>query len=155
MVINFNNLMKDIKEKYKIDYRDMAGVYSKDRVKLADQMKKDWAYRNNLGESYERVKASKECRAGLPLYDEYIKIEQGWFKDEGSAFYDELPYLDVWHWLLDNDFEDMENGGTFDLDISMKRIFGSEPEYVRIIFALMRKELEPIDNDVIQCYVSW
>lgn len=145
--ILFDKLMSHIKFTYKVDYRDVAGRNTHYRHQKAEQLKKAWAFANGFGDAWNRVKAAKTLNKDVPEYRDYIAIEQGWYKAEGEAFINQKPYLDVWHWLYDNDFEDFREKETCELDLTEERILSKEdplPPHVMLVFSLMHRELKDL-----------
>ncbi len=144
--IDFDKMMEHIKATYKVDYRDVLGRDTPKRQRKADKLKKEWAFANGFGESWTRIYSKREpCNAGDPLYEEYIRIEQGWFADGGEKFLTEIPYMDVWHWLIDNDFNgiyDFPRGETptIIMDLTEARIL-TLPQHVAVVFALIHREV--------------
>lgn len=75
---------------------------------------------------------------------------------EVKALSDALPYQNLWHWLIDNDFNSLERGssvGSFDL--SEARFSTDLPDYVLRFLRILRDELrsEGIIEDTVEFYI--
>ena len=78
----------------------------------------------------------------LVKYDEWEKI---------------VPYLDYWHWMIDNQFYELHNGSEQYWDIKGILEGESTPDWVREITQLVFDEFkEQLDeNGGMEVYISW
>ncbi len=58
-----------------------------------------------------------------------------------AAWPNNIPYLDTWHWFLDNDFGELHNGSYQYLDINLTDWRGNpKPEHVQQVLKLISDE---------------
>jgi len=77
---------------------------------------------------------------------------------EVKAISDAIPYQNVWHWLTDNDFEDLERGDKNYLDLSEERLADEDlPEYVEKFLRILRDELnaQGVTEDEVEFYIDY
>jgi hypothetical protein len=161
IAVDFMRFVDNVSKKYGFDYRDMAGKWSAKNYKKFDRLKKQWAFNNGFGEAWQRVKDAPRCNKGDPEYADYIAIEQGWYHAEGAKLIDEIPYQDVWHWMIDNDFENLHKGSVYELYLGEDRFENENvPEYVKTVLRAIQTEVldHPAFNkndQSLACYIDW
>jgi hypothetical protein len=77
-----------------------------------------------------------------------------------TADFQDKPYLDFWHWILENDGSEVHNGSFFSLQIQQNRCDWDEesyPSWVREILALIDKEFggDVDENGYLEMWVEW
>ena len=156
--IDFNAFMDQLETKYGWDFRDMAGRYSEATRAAEAERKSSWMKANGYEGKEHVLDYPKGTRKDWPADSEEmaLRIEiSSKYEPIRKAF--EPPYQDVWHWLLDNSFSDMNNGSIVQLDIS--DYSSSTPDYV---FTFLNSVAETVptghparDGSYISFYVHW
>lgn len=131
--IDFHDLVRQLEKAHDFDFHDMAGIYRK-QLELCKE------YGINHTKWYNK---------------QFTKMNETELKIKEIC--DELEYENVWHWLTDNDFEDLADGNQFQmLDLSVERLAEDMPEFVRKFFIILRAELNVagITDDAVEFYID-
>ena len=130
--INFFQFVRQLEAKHGFDFHDMAQRYEQ-QVKLCKA--------RGINHTKWYNKKFTDMNA--------VELE---VKELGDA----IPYQNVWHWLIDNDFDDITKGPDNILDLSEDRLSEEMPDYVAKFFRIMRDELnaEGITEDDVEFYVD-
>lgn len=161
--IDFMAFMRLLEAKYGWDYRDMAGSHSPTLVAEKDAAKLEWLKTTEWAE-YADIYTDDNLivNKGHPWYKYYVAIEQAWFV---TPIYNSFnrPYQDVWHWLLDSDFCDLNRGGINSIWLGDDRFNDPDekddmPDYVETVLRAIKEEVKDhpaFDGESVQFYVDW
>jgi hypothetical protein len=132
-LIDFHDLVRQLEAKHGFKFHDMAQIHKQQKQFCRDRGIDHTAWYNK---QYTKMNA-------LEL--------------EVKELSDAIPYQNVWHWLTDNDFEDLERGAGNYIDLSEARLSGELPDYVLRFLRILRDELnaEGITGDQVEFYVDW
>ena len=72
-----------------------------------------------------------------------------------KALSDAIPYQSLWHWLIENDFNDLERGSVGSIALSEVRLSKDLPDYVLRFLRILRDELrsEGISEDLVAFHI--
>lgn len=156
--IDFNDFMDALGEKYGWNYRDMAGKYTTEGREKTKALKAQWLKENGyegkehvldvpVGSKIDWPVGSEEMNLRIEINQKFNRIEKAY----------EVPYQDVWHWLMDNAFYDISNGSMQYLAVDL--IDEDTPDYVQTVLNAIY-ETVPEDHPArkygsINFYVHW
>lgn len=158
--IDFCPFASALGEKYGFNYRDMAGKYSKEAGIEREEAKRIWLEKNGYSDKAYVLDKPEGSQADWPGDSEEmrlrIEINKAMASDGFNPF--ELrPYQDVWHWLLDNDFYDLQRGGYNTLSFwSLED--DKTPDYVKKFLLAVREEVKDnpaFDGKSVTFYIDW
>jgi hypothetical protein len=140
-MLNYNDIIKFIEEKYNILTRDYACLYGS-KIK-----NKEGHY-----EKYQRITGDVAPKDNAVSSQEYYKRYKEWVKDNP-----EPPYLDYWHWLLEHCFSDISNGTSAYFNVSEILEDDKTPDWVKEITKLIYDEFnDELDDDGgVEVWNSW
>ncbi len=132
-LIEFHAYVRQLEAKHGFDFHDMAQGYKK---------------------------KMQFCRErGIVFTEWYNKqfTKMNALELEVKALGDAIPYQNVWHWLTDNDFDDVQRGAGNCIDLSEARLSEELPDYVLRFLRILRDELnaEGVTEDQVEFYVDW
>jgi hypothetical protein len=132
-VIEFHAFVRQLEAKHGFDFHDMAQIHKNQKQFCRDRGIDHTQWHN------------KQFTKMNPL------------ELEVKALSDAIPYQNVWHWLTDNDFEDVERGAGNYIDLSEARLSGELPDYVLRFLRILRNELnaEGVTDDKVEFHVNW
>lgn len=131
-----------------------------------------WNYRDMAGK-YKWIAATRDrlCAEHGIDYNVWGKIPYSEMNDEQKAFHDiyraemskEPPYQDVWHWLIDHAFYEVNNGCSATLSTDIIDDWEDDedgmPDYVRTfieaVFAAVPEDHPARDDYGINFYIHW
>jgi hypothetical protein len=132
-VIEFHALVRQLEAKHGFDFHDMAQIHKNQKQFCRDR--------------------------GIDHTQWYNKqfTKMNALELEVKALSDAITYQNVWHWLTDNDFEDVEHGAGNYIDLSEARLAGELPDYVLRFLRILRNELnaEGVTDDKVEFHVNW
>lgn len=167
-VINFFDIIKFIENKYKIDIHDYA--HSRKHFNKYQEITNDtMPFGNNVypdgsglfrgfKSNYTIVRDGKRIPATKKQYDadfklinEHYERFKNWCKTNP-----EPPYLNYWHWLLDNCFSEIRNGCSSYLNIK-EILEGDSPEWVKKITQFIYNEFKDYldDGGGLEVWIEW
>lgn len=131
--IKFFTFVRQLEAKHGFDFHDMAETHKQQRKFCAERG-------INHTEWYNK---------------QYTKMNA--LELEVKELSDAIPYQNIWHWLTDNDFDDLTKGPGNILDLSADRLAQEMPDYVLKFFRILREELNAngITDDEVEFYVDW
>lgn len=102
-MIDYNDMISYIEEKYNIDTRDYLRKFDTNDKQI---------------EQYNKTVKGKAKITGSTQYtsQEYKDFES-WRKKNNLPSIDSIKYLDYWHWLLNHSWEGLNNGSAKYLDV--------------------------------------
>lgn len=158
--IDFNTFMDRLGQQEGWNYRDMAGKYTARGRKLAKELKLEWLEQNGYsGKEHclnKPVSSNVDWAVGSEEMNTRIEINQKFRAFEATH---EVPYQDVWHWLLAHSFYEMHNGSVQCLDEGILDEDDEIPDYVRTvlnaIFAAVPTDHPSRKYGSIHFYVHW
>jgi hypothetical protein len=132
-VIEFHAFVRQLEAKYGFDFHDMAQIHKNQKQFCRDRGIDHTQWYN------------KQFTKMNPL------------ELEVKALSDAIPYQNVWHWLTDNDFDDVERGAGNYIDLSEARLSGKLPDYVLRFLRILRNELnaEGVTEDQVEFYITY
>jgi hypothetical protein len=132
-VIEFHAFVRQLEAKYGFDFHDMAQIHKNQKQFCRDR--------------------------GIDHTQWYNKqfTKMNALELEVKALSDTIPYQNVWHWLTDNDFDDVERGAGNYIDLSEARLSGKLPDYVLRFLRILRNELnaEGVTEDQVEFYITY
>lgn len=164
-VMDYNDIMHYIDNKYDIQNRDYKhkkdiNHYEKYQKEMDDPIPfGNGVYPDTLEGTFkvyrngEMISASKdEYESDFKLIHDQYKRYQGWCK-----FNPEPDNLDYWHWLLNNQFEEVDNGCTKHWNILEIINEKETPEWARTITQLVYDEFKDNcdDDGCLEVILSW
>lgn len=138
--INFTEFMHLLREKYKFDYRDMAGRYVWQNAVIDE-------FKEKYGDAFIKAYATKP--------DDYTANERIIIDEYYVQIKEQPEYLDAWHYLLDNDFDDFQKGTVRYLDLNN---IDNHPEWVRPFYKYVLAEVKnnPAYKDgLVRFFIDW
>lgn len=172
-MISYNKIIETIETKHGIDVRDYAGLFSSkdhkeghfnlyervtgDFMPLGDNCYPDVSGSNEGG--YTVIHGGIRREATKKEYDEdFKKIHDQYERYQlWNADNPQPPYLDYWHWLLENSIPDVSNG--------CKRFWGvkeivedkSSPAWVVQItnFIIDEFKSDIAEDGTLEIYIDW
>lgn len=165
-MFEYDDVINYIEGKYGIKVRDYAGKYgNKGKESHFDEYQKlmkdpmpfgNGKYPDCPGTTYRVYKDGKLVEGTKDEYDAQFKLIHAQYAryQEWCKTNPEPPYLDYWHWLLDEHFYDMQNG--CERQINVKEILEDDksPSWVKEITQLIHTEFES-DLDDEGCLTVW
>jgi hypothetical protein len=95
----------------------------------------------------------------LDYHDCVAWIEQKYkvdLRDYASHFKDrDKPYLDFWHWLLDNDFSEVHNGSFNLMSLNPGSAAADPPDWVKEILKMFKDEFDVDNEDELNFWIEW
>lgn len=120
--IDFTTFMRALDKKYDIEYRNMS---KRDKVLKKACVERGIDYMKWYNKQFTKMDA--------------IELE---VKEIG----DNIPFQDVWHWMMDNDFEGLQKSSCMWLWLNQTRLNDkSIPDYVITVLKAIRAEVENTD----------
>lgn len=156
--IDFNAFTDAIEAKHGWDYRDMAGRYSEATKAKESAFHAQWMKDNGYEGKEHVLDYPKGSRKDWPQDSEEmaLRIEIS-KKFEPIRKAHELPYQDVWHWLLDNAFCELNNGSIVHLDVKdyNKHTEDYVVKFLNTVDAEVPADHPARDGSTISFYVYW
>jgi len=156
--LDFHPFVDELEKKYGFYFRDMAGKYSKGSLDKQKTHKQQWMEDNGFGgkeyvldkpegQQEDWSKDSPEIALRIEINTKYRRQD------------DLIPYQDVWHWLLDNDFCELRRGGLNYLNLLDNIEEESTPEFVKTFLRAVLEEVkdhpEYYDGESVSFHVDW
>jgi hypothetical protein len=131
--IDFYDFVAKLEIKYKIDFHDWQKTH-KQTEKLCKERGLDYITWYN-----------KQFTKMTPLELEVKELS------------DKIPYQNVWHWLIENDFDEPKHGPGNFLDFSENRIQEEIPNFVKEFFKIAHTELvlNGVTEDEVEFYLGY
>lgn len=139
--IDFCPFARELEKAYGFEHRDMGGKYKHQREakEVADKIDgSDGWYTTRPADYNEKQKEASD------VYHELLKSSP--------------PYQDVWHWLLDNDFDEFQRGSDNNY-LSFSSLEEEEtPEYVKVFLRAVQevvKDHPAYDGEDVRFHIDW
>lgn len=151
---DYHEVIDYIEEKYNINTRDYANRHKHflNWLKLMNEEPPNYPicpgskYQVNInGEMVDITKEDYDARYKV-IHEQYARFNE-WCKSNPEPL-----YLDFWHWLIENDFEDIHNGSHTTLNIRYWLDKLDEDDWQREILQLICSEFK---EDDMEFWVEW
>lgn len=172
-MIDYNKMIETIESKHSVDVRDYAGLFSSkdnkeghlklyervtgDFMPFGDNCYPDISGRNKGG--YTVIRNGKRREATKDEYNEdFKKIHDQYQRYQlWSVENPQPPYLDYWHWLLENSLYGVVNGCKRFWDVKEIAEDKTNPAWVIEITNFIIEEFkENISEDgTLEIYIDW
>lgn len=175
-MLEYNRMVDVVEEKYGVDIRDYAGTFgsvksgdaghfdiycrvANDPMPFGDGVYPDVSGLNHgFAEKWTvtrdgvfRAATEEEYDADFKLIHEQYERYNKWVVDNPSP-----PYLDYWHWAIENAFMEVSNG--CDREWCMQEIVEDEsnPDWVRNITQLFINEYkDELTDGSVEVHIMW
>jgi len=153
-IYDYHEVIEYIEKKYNIKTRDYANRsnHFPNWLKLVNEPQPNYpicpsnTYKANInGEMVEITKENYDARYAI-IHDQYKRYII-WCKNNP-----EPPYLDFWHWLIEQDFEDIHNGSSSTLNIKYWLDELCEDDWQREILQLIYNEFQEAEMEF---WIEW
>lgn len=153
-IYNYSEIIDYIEEKYHIETRDYAGRHRYFRKWLELMNETPPNYPNKLHSTCKVKKNNQMVEITQEEYNvRYKEIHEQYARfTEWCKNNSEPPYLDFWHWLINNDFLDVENGSYATLNVKYWLDNLDESDWQREIIQLIYNEFR--ENEM-EFLIEW
>lgn len=159
-ILDYNDVIDYIEEKYNIDTRDYAGKFNGKGKKKIKELEDNWLEVNGYGQYKHVLNKPKGSKKDWEEGSEEIRIRveiNTRIRDEEKDWEEIVPYLDYWHWMLDNNFDNVSNGCNQYWGVMGILESETTPKWVKEITQLVYDEFkEYLDEDGgFEVYIWW